>query len=383
MKKFLFLLMVGFCAAHLWGQTIDFTVQPLAEGSELSSASQEMLQNKLKQIITRNSAGAANDYNVFVIEPVVEIVDKQSTTGLMRNATLIKGELTLVAKNKIDGSLYHSAVVSISGQATEGADPYRAMFTNLRSTDPVFTRFIRIARQKIQDYYAANCATILQKAKGLYDLKRYQEALSYLSAISESLPCYEQAAVLQAELSQYMPDEPDTVIVQKVVEKVVEKPVEVEKIVEVEKVVEKPVIVEKVVEKPVVVEKVVEKPVVNASPKVNCEITYSTNRLQLKILKCIGNAAQQRITILAEMTNVDTNRNTDEYLRFASALTDNGTECKSFEIQNGAFMKMPPRVPVRREFYVTKVFDQFSSFSYIELSVADTKVYIRNLPIQW
>ncbi len=50
--------------------------------SELSAASQEMLQNKLKQIITRNSAGAANDYNVFVIEPLIMVVDKQSTSGI-------------------------------------------------------------------------------------------------------------------------------------------------------------------------------------------------------------------------------------------------------------------------------------------------------------
>jgi hypothetical protein len=205
MRKFLFLLATAFCTVQLWGQTINFSVQPLAEAGDLSDASQELLQNKLKQIITRNSAGASNDYNVFVIEPTIDIVDKQSTTGLMRNATLVKGELTLVAKNKVDGSLYHSAVVQISGQAAEGADPYKAMITGIRSTDPVYTRFIRIARQKIQDYYAANCATILQKAQSLYGLKKYAEALSYLSAISESVPCYEQAAVLQTELAQYFP----------------------------------------------------------------------------------------------------------------------------------------------------------------------------------
>ena len=229
MKKFLFLLIAGFCTVQLSGQTINFSVQPLSGESELSAASQEMLQNKLRQIITRNSAGAANDYNVFVIEPVITVLDKQSTSGLMRNTTLVKGELTLVAKNRIDGSMYHSAVVSVSGQAAEGADPYKAMISALRTTDPVYTRFIRIARQKIQDYYAANCATILQKAQSLYNLKKYPEALSYLSAVSESVPCYEQASVLQTELAQYVPDvQPDTVIIQKVIE----KPVEVEKIVE-------------------------------------------------------------------------------------------------------------------------------------------------------
>lgn len=102
MKKFLFLLIAGFCTVQLSGQTINFSVQPLSGESELSAASQEMLQNKLRQIITRNSAGAANDYNVFVIEPVITVLDKQSTSGLMRNTTLVKGELTLVAKVPFD-----------------------------------------------------------------------------------------------------------------------------------------------------------------------------------------------------------------------------------------------------------------------------------------
>lgn len=366
-------LLVLLCATSLatFAQEIQFTILKSAQ-PELSQSVADALDLRLKQVFTRNSAGSANQYNVFAIEPVFELSDVLTTDGLVQEVSVVKGELTLIAKNLVDGTMYYSMTIPVRANAVGNEEKaMKSMIGNIKSTDTKFTRFIRITRQKIQDYYAANCAIILQKAQALYNQQKYQEAVSYLSAISETLPCYEQVAVLQAELAQYAPVGPDTVIVQKVVE----KPVEVEKIVE------KPVVVEKIVEKPVIVEKVVEKPV--AAPNVNCEITYSTNRLQFKILKCYGNAAQQRVTILAEMTNVDTNRNTEEYMRFISAITDSGTECKNFEIQNGAWMRMPPRVPVRREFYVTKIFDKFLSFSYIELTIADTRVYIRNLPIQW
>nr|WP_302831197.1 hypothetical protein [uncultured Bacteroides sp.] len=390
MKKLLLLILV--CASSLvtFAQSeIQFTILKSAQ-ADLPEGVAEALDLRLKQIFTRNSAASANQYNVFAIEPVFEISDAITTEGLVQEVSVVKGELTLIAKNSVDETMYYSMVIPVRGNAIgDNGKAMKAMIGNIKSTDTKFTRFIRLSRQKIQDYYAANCATILQRAQGLYDQKKYQEAVSYLSAVSDALPCYEQASVLLKELSDYMPAGPDTVIV----ERVVEKPVEVEKIVEVEKVVEKPVVVEKIVEKPVVVEKVVErpvivekvveKPVVQETPKTNCEITFSTNRLQFKVLKCIGNASQQRITILAEMTNVDTNRNTDEFLKFISAVTDNGTECSRFQIQNGAWMKMPPRVTLRREFYVTNIFDKFSSFSYIELLVADTHVYIRNLPIQW
>lgn len=126
MKKFLFLLIAGFCTVQLFGTDNQLLRTTVVRESELSAASQEMLQNKLRQIITRNSAGAANDYNVFVIEPVITVLDKQSTSGLMRNTTLVKGELTLVAKNRIDGSMYHSAVVStVSGRLQKAPTPIK------------------------------------------------------------------------------------------------------------------------------------------------------------------------------------------------------------------------------------------------------------------
>ena len=371
MKKLLFLV-IGWCIglSPLFAQgEIQFTLLKASQG-DISQSVADALDLRLKQVLTRNTAASANQYNVFAIEPIFEMTDVLTSEGLIQNVSVAKGELTLMAKNLVDGTMYYSMVIPVKGNAVGDKEKaMKSLVANIKSTDTAFTRFIRNTRQKIQDYYAANCATILQKAQSLYDLKKYQEAMSYLSAISDVLPCYEQAAVLQAELAQYMPEVADTVIV----EKIIEKPVVVEKVVE------KPVVVEKIVEKPVVVEKPVERPV----PQADCEITMSTNRLQFKVLKCYGNATQQRITILVEMMNVDTKRNTDEFLKVTSAITDSGTECSSFEIQNGAWLKMPPRVKLRKEFYVTKVFDKFSGFSYVELYIADTRVYIRNLPVQW
>lgn len=389
MKKVLLLTLI--CANSLltFAQSeIQFTLLKTSQ-TEIPQGVIDALDLKLKQVLTRNSAASADGYNVFAIEPSIELTDVLTSEGLTQNVSVAQGELVLMAKNIVDGTMYYSMTIPIKGNGVGDKEKaMKAMIADIKTTNNAFTRFIRTTRQKINDYYAANCATILQRAQGLYDQKKYQEAVSYLSAVSDALPCYEQASVLLKELSDYMPAGPDTVIVQKVVEKIVEKPVEVEKIVEVEKVVEKvvekPVVVEKIVEKPVIVEKVVEKPVERETPKADCEITYSTNKLLLKVLKCSGNVAQQRITILVEVTNLDTNKNTEEYLKFVSAFTDSGVECRNFELQDNSYwLKMPPRIAIRREFYVTKVVDKFSSFSYIELSFGNTRVFIKNLPVRW
>lgn len=372
--------MACICSLNLLAQAeIQFSILKSAQ-KELPQSVTETLDLRLKQVFNRNSAASADAYNVFAIEPAFELADVMVTEGLMQEVAVVKGELTLTAKNVVDGTMYYSLTIPVKGSGVGGEEKaMKAMIANIKSNDTRFTRFIRTARQKIQDHYAANCATILQRAQSLYDQKKYGEAASYLSAVSDALPCYEQASVLLKELSDYLPDVPDTIVV----ERVVEKPVEVERIVEVEKIVEKPVVVEKIVEKPVIVEKVVEKPVEKSDPKVDCDITISTNDLQFKVLKCTGNTTQQRITIWVEMTNTDNGKNNSEYLGFVSVFRDNGSECRNTDWPDGHMQRMPPRVPVRRELYITKEFDKFSSFSYIELQVGNARVYIRNLPIQW
>ena len=144
------------------------------------------------------------------------------------------------------------------------------------------------------------------------------------------------------------------------------------------RVIEVPVVVEKIVEVPVVVEKVVEVPQAEQTP--DYEITISVNDLNFKVLRCVGNKTQQRITILAEIENLDTSFNSSLYTEILSAITNNGVTCKDTE-GNGS-MKLPPRVKVRKEYYITKVFDEFPYFSYLEIKVGSARVYIRNLPIE-
>ncbi len=329
----------------------------------------DALDLRLKQILTRNSAASANKYNVFAIEPTFELVDVLSTEGLMEEATIVKGELTLTAKNTIDGTLYYSLVIPVSGTGV-GADVARSkekamttMIANIKATDTKYTRFIRITRQKINDYYAANCATILMRAQNLFDQRKYQEAQAYLSAVSDALPCYEQAKVLLKEISEYTGG-PDTVII----ERVVEKPV----------VIEKPVIVEKPVAPAT--------PVVNQTPKLNYDISISANDLDVKVVRCFGNEVQQRITIVLEVMNKNNDINNTE-VSFNSAFDLDGKEWNHRggmrDDYNWSYTKLPPMVSRKQEYYVLKVTEKIPGFSYVELKIRGAKVVIRNLAVEW
>ena len=327
---------------------LQFNINRSAQ-KDISEKVVNALDLKLKQIMNRNSAAAADAYNVFAIDPSIELTDIVSTEGMVQNVSVAKGNLTLIAKNKIDGAMYYTMTIPVKGDAF--GDKEKAllkMISNIKVTDPAFTRFIRISRQKIEEYYDANCSVILQKAKSLSDQGKYKEAMSYLSAISPSLPCYQQSSELEKEISANIPPEVphDTVVVEKEVEKVVEK--------EVEKIVEKP----------------------------DCQISISTQDFTFKVIECVGDMTQRRITIKAAITNVTTGNIKNLWVRMLSAYTGEGVQLNELSCEN-YYQDFPSKITVPRNFYITKIDSKINKLSFVDLKLGDTVVEIRNLPVRW
>lgn len=368
MKKIFLSMMLGLLSLTGSAQgKLQFNINRSAQ-KDISENVVNALDLKLKQIMNRNSAAAADAYNVFAIDPSIELTDIVSTEGMVQNVSVAKGNLTLIAKNRIDGAMYYTMTIPVKGDAFGNNEKaLLKMISNIKVTDPAFTRFIRLSRQKIEEYYDANCSVILQKAKSLSDQGKYKEAMSYLSAISPSLPCYQQSSELEKEISANIPVEVphDTVVVEKEVEKIVEKEVE------------------KIVEKPVVIEKVVEKPVATPTPdNLDCQISISTQDFTFKVIECVGDMTQRRITIKAAITNVTTGNIKNLWVRMLSAYTGEGVQLNELSCEN-YYQDFPSKITVPRNFYITKIDSKINKLSFVDLKLGDTVVEIRNLPVRW
>ena len=376
MKKIFLSMMLGLLSLTGSAQgNLQFNINRSAQ-KDISEKVVNALDLKLKQIMNRNSAAAADAYNVFAIDPSIELTDIISTEGMVQNVSVAKGNLTLIAKNKIDGAMYYTMTIPVKGDAFGNDEKaLLKMISNIKVTDPAFTRFIRISRQKIEEYYDANCSVIIQKAKSLSDQGKYKEAMSYLSAISPSLPCYQQSSELEKEISANIPVEVphDTVVVEKEVEKIVEKVVEKE--------------VEKIVEKPVIIEKEVEKPVAPPTPapdpdKLDCQITINTQDFTFKVIECVGDMTQKRITLKAAITNVTKSNFKGLRVTMLSAYSDDGVQLNSLSAEK-AWQDFPYKITVPRNFYITKIDSKINKLSFVDLKLGDTVVEIRNLPVRW
>lgn len=428
---FILILLLGNILFSNAQNNINFQAMPPSEG-DMSSEVSNALKLKVEQILTRNGAAATSLYNAFIIEPQLNLIDDISTEGLLYKVQIIKAELTLLAKNALDGSMYGSIVVPISGSGKNSKEQtLRSLISKIRATDAQYSRFIRNARQKIMDHYTQNCGTIMQKAQVMMNTGKYEDAVAYLSCVPETTPCYEQAAeaLIQASglaktmdceaqmliarnyyirkeydkaldilakipmssncneearaltdsVEKYIAIPPETIQVEKIVEK------EVIKEVPVEKVVVKEVPVEKVVVKEVpVATPVAQKPTVTA---LNPKISYSQNNIQVKILSCEGVEAQQAVVITFMVTNIERGSNDTAHWSFNNGIdTEGGTyERYSWDKLGGGFyyLDLPADIPVKRKCYIENVYDKISGFSYLKFTIKNCVVTIKDLPVTW
>lgn len=397
--------------------TINFTgVYP--DQDNLSTDAKEKLKLKVEQIIARNNAGATSVYNAFIIQPTLEVQETKATEGLVRNVTLVTGELTLTAKNLYDESIYGTVVMSLEGDATGNQETaLNALIRNIKITNPVFTRFIRTTRQKIEEHYINNCQTIITKAQTMVSMDRVDDAIGYLSSVPEITPCYEEAAsmltlaythaktlecdqrLLMArskyvmrnyeEALEILAEIPSTSTcsegaraltdsIEKYIGRV--EVVEVESIVEVEKPVE--VIVERVVERPIAEQEVV-------PSDEQYRLNVSCPDLDFDLISCTGDVSSKTITLYCRMVNKG-KAVPQAYIRANTAIDTNGSTyerlgqstmhgCSDSTYSNN----MPTDVPVSKCFVIYDLTRKIDKLSYVEINARSCKIELRDVPVTW
>ena len=180
----------------------NFAVLPVRAEGDISVEAAKVIFRKTEQILTRNSAGAAGAADVFAVEAKLTVTDKAQSSGLVRQINSVSGELQLVALNKVDNAKYYSVTVPLEAVVKDGGESAAvlALANSIKPTDAVFTRFVRVARDKVEEYYSDHCSEIIGRANNIGLSGQYATALIYLTGMPASAPCHEEALELIAAL---------------------------------------------------------------------------------------------------------------------------------------------------------------------------------------
>lgn len=328
------------------------------------------LADKLLMALNRTEAVDVSRYNVFHILPAVDFTEAAETEGLVREVARVQADLKLTAYNVVDGTVYNSVTIPLKGSAAGGRDAaMRKMVNSVKPADPVFVRFVRTSRQRIQDHYAENCGNIVGQAQRLMSLGRYDEAASYLSAVPPSVPCFDQSQAMIGEVVAHLVQPEDTVVVEKIVEVPVEK-------------------TGQQVDTP---ETPVSTAVTGSDPKQPVsqtlgDVTIEGEHLDFEVLSCTGNLKRRNITISARALNEHLD-DAKVYVNLDNAITADGNEFKELHLNdynyNSGYVSMPENVPVKMKITVTGVRSPVDKLTYVAMTIRGISVIIRDLPVSW
>lgn len=346
------------------------------------------LKLKVEQIIARNNAGATSVHNAFVIQPELVLGETKKTEGLLRDVTLVTGEFSLTARNKYDGSVYGTVAIDVQGDATGSKDAaISSLISSIKVTDPAFVRFIRTTRKRIAEFYASNCPAILQKARGMVAAGTPAEAADYLSALPATAPCYEEATALLAEiggvLSQGNPLPADPAYG----EPGITAPApEIEPMTDAEPVTAPDPFA---APDPTDAPDPAALPESASHPLADCKISISCSDLSCELVSCEGNETAQSIRLYARFINNGV-ANNSATIRMTSAIDPAGATFTRFSLveTNGCTSwtygnKMPKGVRIGKVFEIGGVHTPSDVLAYVEISIDNCKVILRNLPVEW
>lgn len=388
---------------------IHFTAAaPVQKG--LSETMANAMKLKVEQILARNNAGASSVNNAFVIQPELTITDKRATEGLIRNVTLVIGELSLTAKNIYDESIYGNLTLEVQGDATGNEEAaLTSLLAGIKSNNPAFTRFLRTTRKRIEDHYIQNCPTIMKKAQTMLNMDQAEDAIGYLSSVPETVSCYGEAtAMLEMAHSQVKTTDCDKKLLaakSKYILRDYKAALELLQEIpassacsedansmrdSIAKYINEPVIEKIVVEEEV--KAPTPEPVVQEAEPTPAPASYKLNvscpELNFNLVYCEGNESSQTITIYCRLTNNAANNNAT--IRITQAFDESGAKYQDFSQSSvhGCSTSiysntMPTGVPLAKAFVIKGVAKRLPVLSYVEITVDNCKIAIRNLPVTW
>jgi len=159
----------------------------------LPDAAKTLLSNKLKQVATANGIAAKEGFGRFFVTAVPAVTTKDIVSGPPQQIAQ-NMEITFYIADYFDQKIFASTSISSKGVGTNDAKAYLDALKNANTNSPQLKAFVETGKQKIIDYYIAQCDNIIKKANSLAGQKNFEEAIYLLTSIPEAVPdCYDKA----------------------------------------------------------------------------------------------------------------------------------------------------------------------------------------------
>jgi tetratricopeptide (TPR) repeat protein len=199
----------------VWGLVLMFTIPVLrAQNCEiplmavvydnnnaLPDDAEQYLKDKLIRIITQNGVNSNGNYAQFMLSARIALLTKDILPGPPINISQTMN-VSFYIVDYFGEKVLATSNIEIQAVGNNETKAYINGIRNISENNKDIVRFVREGKEKIIAYYDANYANIINKAKNLAGMKRYEEALFYLTSIPECGKGYDLAMASCREIYQ-------------------------------------------------------------------------------------------------------------------------------------------------------------------------------------
>ena len=213
MYKLIFsLLFVGFIFSNVNAQNkkgksddlgrivLNSYIAPQAEA--IPSHAKRMLLNKLSQITSANGMGGSSLNPRFILTPNITVLTKDITPTAppMHALTL---EVTFYIGDGLDGKLFANSSMQVKGVGQNENKAYIAALKRLSPKNPALKDLIIEGKEKIIEFYNAQCDFFIKEAKTLVGQNKFEEAILKLTSVPDVCKeCYDKCMDAVAPIYQ-------------------------------------------------------------------------------------------------------------------------------------------------------------------------------------
>lgn len=160
--------------------------------TDMPQAAQTVLLNKLRQVAVKNGMAGADFKSRFIVTATVNVLTKDITPTAppMHAYTL---NIDFYVGDGVDGTLFSSTSLTVKGVGETEAKAYLAALKNVKVNDPIFKPFLDKGKNRIIEYYNAQCDFILKSAQTAAARDEYDAAILQLLQVPDVCKeCYDK-----------------------------------------------------------------------------------------------------------------------------------------------------------------------------------------------
>lgn len=174
------------------GPKISIGAYIAEQADSLPLQSKDLLLNKLNQLITANGITNGAIGTRFILTPKINVLTKNIIAGppTMHAMTL---EITFYVGDGIAGRKFSSKSITVQGVGTNETKAYIDGIKKIMPNDPNLVKVLADGKAKIVEYYNTNCESIIKTAQAAAAAAKLEEAITQLTTIPEVCKvCYEK-----------------------------------------------------------------------------------------------------------------------------------------------------------------------------------------------